>query len=280
MTGLSSTEADLAPQQGQANGQIVDWRSLIEAAATETQPEPVLADTYYRRWPSAARPVELGCADGNRYVVKGLRNDAQQGRMIFTDQVAGRIGALMEAPVPQVTLVQVPAELIAANPDKNKQMGHMEPGIAHGSLRIPDVAERINSFDHVDDNRERFASLAIFFGWLVAGDRQFIYKNQSPRLVYSHDHGHFLPGGPNWTVKNLQKHTATAAAELSLVSQLNLTTKELAAACAPLNNVKSEQVASALAIPPDWTITLDERVALAEFLDKRRAELIATYSSS
>ena len=43
----------------------------------------------------------------------------------------------------------------------------MKPCTAHGSLRIDDVTERVNALDHGDDNRERFASLAMLFGWLA-----------------------------------------------------------------------------------------------------------------
>jgi hypothetical protein len=106
---------------------VVDWRTLIIVATTK-RPVPVQAQTFFRRYNTASQAVELGCADGNRYVVKGLRrNDAQQGRMMFNDQVAARVGVLLSAPVPEVALVEVTAELIAANPDKKDQMGHMLP---------------------------------------------------------------------------------------------------------------------------------------------------------
>jgi hypothetical protein len=41
----------------------------------------------------------------------------------------------------------------------------------------------------------RFASIAIFYGWLGANDRQFIYGKNAPYKVYSVDHGHFFPNG-------------------------------------------------------------------------------------
>ncbi|MCH8002863.1 MAG: hypothetical protein IIA34_14560, partial [Proteobacteria bacterium] len=257
-------------------GSEVEWRGLIEAAAG-SRPEPVVAETYYRRWKTASGAVELGCSDGNIYVVKGLRNDQEQGRMMFNDQVTARLGALIAAPVPDVGLVQVSAELIAANPDPKEQMGHMKPCTAHGSLRIDDVTERVNALDHGDDNRERFASLAMLFGWLLAGDRQFIYKKSPPHLVYSHDHGHFFPGGPNWTVSNLQK-AGPATAEQALVNHFKFKADELGRAYAPLGDLTPEMLAAALAAPPqDWGVTLDERVVLAEYLERRRAELAGAH---
>jgi hypothetical protein len=251
----------------------VNWRALIDAA-TSQRPRPVQAQTFLRRHKTASQAVELACADGNKYVVKGLRNDEQQGRMVFNDQVAGRLGALLRAPVPEVNLVEVTVELIAANPNRNGQMGHLVPGTAHGSLRIDGVTERIDNFDYADENRARYASLAIFFGWLVAGDRQFIFRKTQPCLVYSHDHGHFFPGGPNWTPANLRQVQAVQA-EAALVTQLKLRPDELAEACAPLRDVRPEQIAEVVALPPDeWGISLNERVALAEFLYERRANLL------
>jgi hypothetical protein len=199
--------------------------------------------------------------------------------MVFNDQVAARLGALLNAPVPEVALVEVSAELIAANPGKKEQMGHMLPGPAHGSLRIEGVTERINSFDHPDDadNRVRYAALAIFFGWLVAGDRKFIFKKAMPRLVYSHDHGHFFPGGPKWTIASLQRAPAPQA-DIALVSKLKLLPEELARACAPLRDVLPEQIAQALAVPPnEWGVSLEERAAVAGLLCSRRASLLAAH---
>lgn len=256
--------------------EAVNWRGLIEDAV-DRRPQPIVAETFYRRYTTASHAVELGCADGSRYVVKGLRKDQEQGRMVFNDQVAARLGALLGAPVPQVALIEVSAELITANPGAEDQMGHMVPCTAHGSKVIPNVTERINNLDHADENRIRFAILSIFFGWLWAGDRQFIYEKIPPYRVYSHDHGHFFPGGPNWATANLPR-AGRAEAESGLVTQCKFTSNEMAAACAPLVKVGPEQVAEVLAVPPEsWDVTLEERVLLAEYLERRRSDLIAAY---
>jgi hypothetical protein len=55
----------------------------------------------------------------------------------------------------------------------------------------------------VPDNRPRFAALAVLYGWIPAGDAQLIYRQTVSHLVYSVDHGHFFPGGPNWTLAGL-----------------------------------------------------------------------------
>ena len=54
--------------------------------------------------------------------------------MAFTDHVAARLGRAIGAPVPEaVALVDVPQELIAANP---VEMAHMQPGVGHGTKMI------------------------------------------------------------------------------------------------------------------------------------------------
>lgn len=159
--------------------------------------DAVKAHTYIRKWKTASKPVLLRCDDDKEYVVKGQ----QAGRMIYNDQVIGKLGKRMEAPVPKVVLVDLPEELINAEPE----MSHMTPGVSHGSLFITNSTERENDIMHTDitENVARFARLAALFGWVHANDRQFIYENSRPHLVYSVDHGHFLPKGPAWTVASL-----------------------------------------------------------------------------
>ena len=94
----------------------------------------------------------------------------------------------------------MPQELIDAQPE----MRHMPAGISHGSQLVPNCSER-EAYRYVDiaENRERFAKLAVLYGWMSAGDHQFIYRHDPPNLVHSVDHGHFFPGGPNWQVVQL-----------------------------------------------------------------------------
>jgi hypothetical protein len=132
--------------------------------------------------------------------------------------------------------------------------------------------------EHVDsgDNRKRFALLAIFNGWLSHNDRQFLYGKSSPFTVYSADHGHFFPGGPNWSVASLQQ-AGPAVADQEIVNACRLTAGELSRACDPLKSVNPEQIACALASAPlQWGVTADEREALAAYLVKRRNELVST----
>jgi hypothetical protein len=109
-----------------------DWRLLFEVDG-QNKPNIPNAVTYIRSWDSACRAVHLGCDDGNDYIVKG----SQVGRSAYNDQVVGRIAWALGAPVASVSLVHVEPELIS----NNREMAHMNPGTAHGSLVVPDCTE-------------------------------------------------------------------------------------------------------------------------------------------
>lgn len=271
------TESPTAPQP--MAKKPLDWAAAITGAAAK-RPASIRAETFLKRRTTGSQPVDLYCNDGEKYVVKAHRNDAEQRRMIFNDQVIARLGALLGASVPYVALVDVPAELIAANADKLKGMGHMHPGVAHGSRRFNDVSERIDAIDHVndDDNRHRFALLAVLHAWVGSySDRQFLYDNSAPFRVYSVDHGHFFHGGPAWSVASLNSAPAAALSD-DLVKTCKLSADELVDACSSLADISEQEIAEVLAVPPDdWGVSLDERVALAEYLHKRRAELLAAH---
>lgn len=176
--------------------QANQWEDLITRAAAN-RVSPIKAQTYRnKKWGSASAPVVLGCDDGNDYVVKGQ----QAGRAIVNEQIVGKLGVALKAPVGQVNLIDVPADLIGMQAD----LKHIPAGVSHGSHLIPDCSDRQwLAHQDVPDNRLRFAALAVLYGWIPAGDHQLIYSQTAPHLVYSVDHGHFFPGGPNWTATGL-----------------------------------------------------------------------------
>jgi len=127
----------------------------------------------------------------------------------------------------------------------------------------------------VPENRKRFARLAILYGWVQAGDHQFIYQQSSPELVYSVDHGHFFPGGPKWQATNLTGATA-AEPDQQLASGCNLTPEELREAAAGLSCISEAMIERIVASPRDeWGITQADRLALVRYLIRRRDELRA-----
>ncbi len=238
-----------------------EWQKLIQRAASG-RPAPVRAETYLKSWQTASQPVLVRTA-GADYVIKG----AHVGRMVVNDQIVGRLGMALGAPVGQVCLVEVPAELISIEP----AMRHFGPGIAHASLFLGGCSERA-SFEHasVKENRERFALLAVLYGWIGAQDHQFIYENALPHLVYSVDHGHFFPGGPNWTSTNLAANPKPQT-DPSIVSSCGLAAADFTAPAKALGAIRNEVIASVVATPPDeWAFDMTDRVALAMYLEQRR----------
>lgn len=208
----------------------------------------------------------LGCDDGFDYVVKG----SQTGKVPVNEQVVGGLGQLIAAPIPAIRLVVVPTELIAIG---GSGISHLRHGHAHGSLLLSNCSEK-QWVAHMDlpENNQRIAALAVLYGWTHAGDPQLIYQLDKPNLVWSVDHGNFFPGGPNWSIADLQAAgTATVFADLAG----HCGTQQIQEAILVLANVQPEQIAAVVAAPPTtWAVTMDERIELAIFLEKRRLELL------
>ena len=263
------TQPCAAAQQGVPN----DLPAQI-AAAFCNRPIPVRAETYLRSWPSHSKPVALMCEGGGKYVVKALQANriAEMGRVLVNDQIVARLGELIQASVPHVALIDVPAELIAHQPE----MSHMMAGVAHGSQFVENVTEReVLAHVAIPENRPRFALLAILFGWIGAQDHQFVYSKSAPELVYSVDHGHFFPGGPAWTELSLAG-APQPQPDIQITNACNTTQPELHQAIRTLAAVGDEALVSVVSLPPDeWGLTMGDRVALLNFLKNRRAGLLA-----
>lgn len=254
------------------------WHNLI-AAEIARRPEPVEARTFHRVFASFSRPVHVACSDGSEFVIKGLRHDIspdEMGRAMASDQVIGRLGTAIGAPVGEVGLVVVSEELIEVNPDMN----HLKPGTAHGCRWIPGTTDRMwGQYMQEVANRERFAKLAILYGWMHANDHQVIYEEDTPHYAHSVDHGHFLPDAYQWTPVKLEADT-TPVPDPHIMEGARLTPKDVANAAEQLSTVTDEVIARAVASPPDeWGITMDERKALAHYIAKRRDVLFSSLTS-
>jgi hypothetical protein len=246
---------------------IAEWRALVTRARPSVR--LVRALTPVQSFGTYSEPVAIRCDDGEIYVVKG----PQVRRALVADHVVGHLAPLVGAPIPPVVLVDLPGDLVAIS--TRLRDAKFEPGGGHGSWRVPDCSDRrVVEQEHEPGNPERFASLAVLYGWAFAGDHQLLYENQPPRLVYSVDHGHFFAGGPNWTVDTLM--AAPPAEPDPWFGMQAATTLPLRAAIARLQHVTKLDIAEAVAAPhSSWPITLDERAALAQYLALRRDQLLA-----
>jgi hypothetical protein len=258
-----------APAAADDEARERELRSFIDRAIA-ARPLPLQAVEFRGALPTESRPSRVLCDDDQEYVVKG-RN---AGRSTFNDQVVGRLGMAMNAPVGQVALGTISLDLIL----ENIEMRNLVDGVAHGSRLIPRTsnAERLLYFD-VPENRSRFAALALLYGWpQVEEDHQFIYGIEPPHLVYSVDHGDFFPRGPGWSLASLRR-VEPAQPDRFIRFGCDLTADELRAAAGGLQRLDDQAIATAVALPPDdWGVTVDERVGLALYLTRRREQLLET----
>lgn len=248
----------------------IDWEALLQAAAATPKAE---AMTFHKGpWASASRPVCMKCEDGIFRVLKGQQAG---GRMLFNDQVIARLAQRLGAPVPQPAIVSLSAQLVAAEP----RLAHMRPGLCHGLAFLDDHSDRmgITGTDH-PPNRDRFARLAVLYGWAHASDHQQIYPNHPPPLVWSVDHGHFVgPGDHNWTV-DLIGNRGPAAIDQNLANGAALKLEELVPAVQTLAEVTAYDLAGAIACAPnDWGVAAAERVAFASYMWKRRQDILRVF---
>jgi len=228
------------------------------------------AQIYTKFFDTASDPRMFKCDDGKHYVLKSNH----LGKSVITEQIAGRLGALMGAPVAIVDLVELPQEF-ADEP----AIAPMQPGIHHGSRYIEHTGDRRQeiSYRDMDVNLPRFSALALFYGWFgVFGDHQVIYRDWPPKEVSSVDHGELFEGGSKWTAESLRAAPPSTPDEL-VMKRCQLEIDHLKGSCDGLVAITNANIASAItAVPEDWGFPVDDQVAIAMYLERRREELLAS----
>jgi len=242
------------------------WMELLEILIA--QPRTIVqARTYKSAWRTNAQPVLLRCNDGKDYVVKGQN----AGRQIINEQIVARLGLLLGAPVVEPQIVEISAEFI----EIEKNLAHIPAGTAHGSLYLEDCFHTRDLIATDEPkNRSRLSLMALLYGWVYAGDQQFLFKNDPPRLIYSVDHGHFFPNGADWMVKDLVE-IEDAQIDPYLLSNCNFTSLEVRQALDALAKIHEEEIIRVVAYPPEeWDITINERTMMIEYLITRKESLL------
>jgi hypothetical protein len=156
-------------------------------------------------------------------------------------------------------------------------MGHMQPGIGHGS-KFVDGVDEARDVRHLDvpGNRDRFLKICLLYSWTSASDHQYNYAQRPTQLVYSMDHGYFFTdvGSVSWTTASLNS-VNTVALDPAIANSCQFAPHERKAGREMLEKLNAEPIARAVAMPRDeWGISLEERVAMAGYLDRRRRKLI------
>jgi hypothetical protein len=189
----------------------------------------------------------------------------------------GLLGQQIGAPVPEVKAVNVTTELLTA---MNLQLGGQPatPGLHHGSLWQDGYGDKTQFLLYTDANRPAFAALHVLYSWLhCETDHQLIYRDEAPNDPLSVDHTCFLPKGPNWTMQDLQDRQDAVQLDPAF-GPLNLTSDEHHEALDRLEAATPEAIATAVASPPDsWGVSLADRLALAEYVARRRVSLLESF---
>jgi hypothetical protein len=247
-------------------------RQALEVVIANPE-EPIIATAIRQSLlQTSSKPVRIRGIDGNEYIVKGK----QAGRQIINDQVVARLGQVMNAPVGEPCLVEISQDLLDLEPE----FSYLATGIAHATKFIPNCSDDHGEFLFANSsaNHSRFASLAVLYGWIYADDHQFLCENQSPRLVYSVDHGHFFVGGPDWTSEHLSIYVDPAQPDHLLVRNCKLNNEDLIPALAALERISEQTIVQVVGgVPEEWGISIDERLTLVEYLIKRKHELLANF---
>lgn len=248
---------------------IDDWRGLVRDR--EDRDDGVTIALPTQRSPGGGGSLPFLAVDDRqqRWWVKVL-NNPQGGRVLVADHVVGRVARLIGAPACEVAIVSVPNELAGFE----YAPGHsLEGGLAHGSRHIDDVLE-IRELCHRedDDNRRRHVGVLALYDWCWGADDQWLYSETQNRKIFSHDHGYYLPDGPNWSVQSLV--AAVDKPHLPQYSLEGLDSEALAQTAAKLEQVSRDQILTVLlGVPSSWPVSDEELETLGWFLERRSTQV-------
>ena len=154
----------------------------------------VVAVEHLRRMRGGAQPHLMRCSDGGYYVVKFLDNP-QHPRVLVNELLGVRLAAWLGLPVPEITVVEVPQELIDHSDDLVIELGRsrkkLRAGLQFGS-RYPGDPIETPVYDFLPDERlaevenlTDFLGLLVFDKWTCNTDgRQAVFYRPQGCLCY------------------------------------------------------------------------------------------------
>lgn len=213
--------------------------------------------------------------DQVRYWCKPL-NNFQTPRLPVTEQVVGRLGCLIGAPVCDCKLISL--DEIEGWEIRQGTGRLIERGYAHGSRAIePTLETRELKFRSDDDNRRRHCGLYAVCDWLYCGDLQWLRATDEDNAYYSHDHGFFLTG-PDWTLESLAACGAGQGPITLDPDQLD--PAEIYRLGDALENLSRAEIENAISgLPDSWPVSDEELAAVAQFADLRKAAVASRLRS-
>jgi hypothetical protein len=219
-----------------------------------------------------SKPFLVVASDERQYWCKAP-NNPQGGMVPVNEQVVGRLAVLAGIAVCEPALVNIPEDLAGIEICPGYVL---EECVAHGSLAVDGAVEVRANLSHrsEDDNARRQAGYLVLHDWLWGGDDQWLRVAANGNEYFSHDHGHYFPGGPNWTVEGLeaakdQPHPSPSTAD-------GLDADELERLADRLDALKKEEIAAHVEVLPEaWPIGATEIAAIVDFAVHRAATVAA-----
>ena len=249
---------------------MASWNGLMAKAKRGEAEVTIIAPLRQGSQGSSGAFLALG-DDGRRYWVKSI-NNAQSDRVPITEQIVGRMGALISAATCEVRIAKIPEEIGGWEFRSGLTLG---PGLAHASLDVEN-AILYGQLSHrdKDDNARRHLSVMALYDWCWGDDPQWIVALGDDHRYYSHDHGCYLPpGGLGWSIDELRK-CANVPHELLPGDNSGISRSMVEELAGRLQRVTRDEIFNGLcAIPSEWPATDQELEAVGEFLEMRAAEV-------
>jgi hypothetical protein len=205
-------------------------------------------------------------SEGIRRYVKP-QNNKQGEQVVVTEYLVSEVGSLIGAPVCEVRPARIAPELIGHEVEGGVVLND---GIASASRAIHDATD-LGALTHRtrDDNPRRQAGIFALWDWCWGDDGQWLYVETDEGMVYSHDHGFYLPpGGADWSADDLfstgdQPHPLGD-------NPAGLNKAELSRLAAALKAIDSSSLLSVLSsVPTQWPVTDADLEAAGYFLERR-----------
>ena len=234
---------------------------------TRRLPRGVTAEVPLRRSDRGGSGSFLVRADdARRYWCKVVDNP-QHPKVPANEEIVGRVGRLVGVAVCDPRLIWIPADLVGWEFQPGRQL---REGWAHGSLAVEQPVVEVHDLRHrgEDNNASRHAGFLALHDWVCGQDDQWLVANGAQNMYWSHDHGHFLPDGPGWSIASLD---AAKDRDCPLSTDtVGLDPVELERLAGLIESTTDDELSDVLAdLPTDWPVSDEELDAVVAFLTHR-----------
>lgn len=225
-----------------------------------------------------SRPLLLRLDDGRIAHVK-FQHNPQTTRSLVNDLIGSLLGHLLNAPVPEVVLVDVPGTCRAQMP----YLTHYRwlPGLQFGTIYYEEAiplknAKQVPALSNWHD----LPLCALLESWLFNKDVKFSHilalaQGEALRFMII-DHGFIFPGGPLWSIHSLKSYRR----EFPLLYPFNALAWQIPhrfefhSALNQIQDLSSHDLTEVVdMIPKEWGLSSASKSAVVEFLVYRQKKL-------